>query len=165
MCVVVKDFVSYIGISDDIPDGDELGFITQTVVSEKFTLPEAKPDIEQLISVAVDVEIIDINVVATPEGTSLEGQILQGAKVVIEGNLRQKIKYVADEPTQSVHAAHNEKRFSATIIGSELDALQDALVEGRIVVTPYILDVYALAVDKRTIFKNIVLLIEDRIVS
>lgn len=67
----------------------------------------------------------------------------------------QKIEYVADEPTQSVHAAHFDIPFSTFIV------LPATFVIGsRVQVDAYIEDVFAQQTSKRCIFKNITLLLD-----
>lgn len=126
----------------------------QFSVQETLEIPCAKPDVEQIVKVMAEVLIISTRVIKTPKATSAEGQILTGFKLIVEGEISQKIEYVADEPTQSVHAAHFHIPFSTFIVLPE-----DFTVGTYLTVTGYIEDIYALLVDKRTIFKNVTILI------
>ena len=102
MATVVRDLVEGIGIADTMPTNPL--FFTEITVPETLCIPHQKPDMEQLNSVMVDAKVISVRVVPTPvDVTSPEGQHLSGCKLVIELKLREKVKYVADEPTQSVH--------------------------------------------------------------
>jgi hypothetical protein len=147
-------------------------YFTQLAIPETVCLPAAKPDIEELLSVAVDTNIISTRLVKTAIGTSVEGQVLSGYKLIIEVRLRQKVKYIANEPTQSVHAAHFEKVLSSifivvpatVVIGTQTFAIEELFKQNRLVVTPYIEDVYAVARDERCIFKNITMLVNVKIV-
>jgi hypothetical protein len=118
---------------------------------------------EHIVSVAVDTQIVSLKIAETPVGTSSEGEILTGRKLIVELLLRQKIKYVADEPTQTVHAVHNDFLVSEfvvippTVAGTTVEEL---LAQNRITVVPYIEDIYASMVDKRTICKNITILLD-----
>lgn len=167
MATVVRGLVEGIGIADALPTNP--CYFTEITIPETVEIPCEKPDVEQLISVMVDAKVISIKVAKTPvDVTSPEGQHLSGCKLIIELKLRQKIKYVADEPTQSVHAAHFENFLQSvfvvvpckgTIGGTEY-TVEEALRLGKVVVTPYIEDIYAKMIDKRKIFKNIAILVD-----
>ena len=147
-------------------------YFTQIAIPETVCIPKAKPDIEELISVAVDTHIISVRLVKTAVGKSVEGQVLTGYKLVVEIKLRQKVKYIADEPTQSVHAAHFEKVLSSIFIvvpasvtiDGETHSIETLFKQNRLVVTPYVEDIYAVARDKRCIFKNITMLLNVKVI-
>ena len=127
----------------------------QFSLDEILTIPSQKPDCEDILNTLVDVEITEKRVIKTMKGTSREGQILSGFKLIIEGVSHQKIEYIADEPTQTVHAAEFDVPFSSFII------LPEDFVEGTpITVTPYVEDVYVKQLDKRHFFKNVTLRLE-----
>lgn len=167
MATVVRGLVEGIGIADVLPTNPL--YFTEVTIPETVEIPCEKPDMEQLISVMVDTQIISTKVAHTPvDVTSPEGQHLSGCKLIVELKLRQKVKYVADEPTQSVHAAHFENVMQSVyvvvpcnvVIGGVTYTIEEALRLGKVVITPYIEDIYAKMVDKKTIFKNIALLID-----
>lgn len=150
MASVIKGLIEYSGIADVFPNNPKA--FKQLTVQENLTIPSVKPDVEQLLRVIANVEITDTRVIKTPVSTSQEGQILTGYKLLIEGELVQKIEYVADEETQSVHAAHFKVPFSTFIV------LPFDYKEGsQITVVPYIEDIYVQQLDKRNLFKNVVL--------
>lgn len=152
MASVVKNLIEYIGISDHFPESSNV--FKQLNVEETLCLPQSKPDIEQIVKVISDLFIKSTKVIKTPKGTSLEGQKLSGFKIVIEGELKQKVQYVADEPTQTVHAAHFNVPFSTYIV------LPENYVFGTPVkVNGYIEDIYAKQMGKRCIFKNVTILL------
>jgi hypothetical protein len=150
MASVIKGLIECSGITNVFPENPKA--FKQLTVQENITIPSVKPDVEQLLRVIANVEIIATRVIKTPVSTSQEGQVLTGYKLLIEGELNQKIEYVADEPTQSVHAAHFNVPFSTFII------LPADFREGSLVtVVPYIEDIYIQQLDKRNLFKNVVL--------
>lgn len=152
MANLVSNLIEYAGIADNLPEAPEA--FKQFNVQETVCLPAAKPDIEQIVKVMAEVVITSTRVIKTPVATSLEGQILTGYKLVVEGEVMQKIEYVADEPTQSVHAAHFNVPFSTFIV-----LPSDYVMGTPLVVTGYIEDIYAKQIDKRCIFKNITVLV------
>lgn len=155
MASIVKNLIEISGLADNLPENPTA--FKQFTVQEMLVLPLAKPDIEQIVKVLAEVVITSIRVIKTPVAISLEGQILTGFKLVVEGEVRQKIEYVADEPTQSVHAAHFDIPFSTFIV------LPDTFIIGTpITVTGYIEDIFVEMIDKRTIFKNVTILLDAR---
>lgn len=152
MSQIVRKLIQYDGISSDIPKSTDV--FKQLFVEDTFCLPDAKPDIEQIVKVIADIEIKHTKVIKTPKGVSMEGQVLTGWKLVIEGCVKLKIQYVADEPEQPVHGAHVNIPFSTYVV----------LPENFIVGTPvpvfgYIEDIFSMQVSPRCIFNNITLLI------
>ncbi|WP_461204783.1 DUF7507 domain-containing protein [Clostridium sp. DL1XJH146] len=129
----------------------------QFSVDENLTIPSQKPDMEDILEVIVDVEITYTNVIKTSVVKSYEGQILTGWKLIVEGKLKQKIVYIADEPTQSVHAAEFDVPFSTFIVLPEnYMKCMKLKVEGKIE------DVFIRKIDERRIFKNVTLFLEAR---
>lgn len=152
MASIVKNLIEISGLADSLPQSPKA--FKQFTVQETLVLPEAKPDIEQIVKVIAQVVITSTKVIKTPVGKSLEGQILSGYKLIVEGEVKQKIEYVADECKQSVHAAHFDVPFSTFIV------LPSTYQIGTPVpVTAYIEDLFVELIDKRTIFKNIILLL------
>lgn len=131
----------------------------QLSIDENVTIPPQKPNAEDILNTLVDVVILETRVIKTLIGTSEEGQILTGYKLIIEGMLHQKVEYIADEPTQTVHAAEFKVPFSSFIILPE-DFIEDSTIN----VNAYIEDIYVKLLDKRNIFKNITLRLEAEII-
>ena len=106
-----------------------------------------------------------------------EGMLLTGRKLIVEGTITQKVVYTALLPTQPVHSAHYCMPFSAYIIAyAKFESLtynlendcfsytpgQPIIVDlnEEFNVTPYIEDIFAYALDERTIFKNVTLFLK-----
>jgi hypothetical protein len=95
--------------------------MAQKVVEFHMTVPDPKPDIEQIIDVYVkDVDIDSVDVIRN--------------KVIVRGDLEVKVMYVADLPNQPVHAFERKHvRFTqdVAIDGTEpnMDATADVVVE------------------------------------
>lgn len=104
---MLRNFIEIIGINspDDFPILTALDRYKQFTVEELLTIPAAKPDVEQITSVMVEASITDFRTIATPKGL----------KVIVNGELNQKIIYTANEPDQSVHSAHFIKPFCTFI--------------------------------------------------
>lgn len=143
---------------ENMLDEDE-NIWTQLFIPEVLCIPDQKPDIEQLISINVCVDIISQKVIRTPvvtDGTTeyarpnQEGIMTTGRKLVIEGVLRQKVMYTAANPEQSVHAAHFDVPFSAFMI---LDV--GTLLSTKYEIETCIEDVFICGCTERQIFKNV----------
>lgn len=122
----------------------------QLSVDETVKIPCQKPDAQQILGTLVDIVIFNTKVIETIKATSLEGQTLTGFKLIIEGKLNQKVEYVAEEPEQSVHAAHFIVPFSTFIVLPE-DFDPNTTIE----IEAFIEDIFTKLIDKRTIFKNV----------
>ncbi|WAM31398.1 DUF3794 domain-containing protein [Caldicellulosiruptor naganoensis] len=94
---MLKNFISIEGVANvsEFPTFTTLDRYNQFEVEEQVTIPAEKPEMEQIISVMVEASIKNYYAIATPTGL----------KVIIEGELKQKITYVANKPTQSIHSA------------------------------------------------------------
>lgn len=141
--------------SNEVITDVDLRILKQFSVDENLTIPEQKPDAEDLLDVTVEVEITSTTIIKTPVVTSYEGQRLTGWKVIVEGKLKQIVTYIADVPQQSVHSAHFDVPFSTfLVLPEDFQQCQKLRVVG------YIEDVYSQLLDPRTIFKNVTLRIE-----
>lgn len=157
------DFVDIIGLCDP----DEINFDlvkypfwTQISIPENLIIPDQKPDIEQIDSLKISVEILKRKVIVTPVSLSgnEEGKRLTGRKLIIEGQLCQTVTYTADVPEQSVHSAHFIVPFSAFIV---VDAIHN--VDPRDInfeVKSCVEDVFIKQFCKRQIFKNVTLFLQ-----
>lgn len=139
----------------------DLGQWTQISVPEILQLPCAKPDIETLDTILIDVKIKSAKVIRTPAGecgcpvVNSEGLRLTGRKLVIDGILQQKIVYTAALCDQPVHFVHFSVPFSAYII-----LACDTCLDQKFFIETCVEDVFALDFNCREIFKNVTLFIQ-----
>lgn len=70
----------------------------QVIVSEKFDVPEEKPDVEKVIKVDAKAEITDTRLIAN--------------KVIVDGEVKLKVLYTAMNPQQTVHDLHHTIKFN-----------------------------------------------------
>ncbi len=73
----------------------------QTVVRGTITVPDPKPDVEQVLSTEKKVKVRNVRIV--PD------------KVIVEGTLNMQIIYVAFKPKQSVHSMHGSIDFTTFV--------------------------------------------------
>lgn len=155
MTSILKGLIEYEGTAQQLPQfAEPLAAIKEFNVEELFDLPLTKPDLELILRVKSELVILSTKVIKTPIGKSLENQALTGWKLIVEGELRQVIQYVADERCQSIHGAHSSVPFSTFIVlPPDFEENDCVTVEG------YIEDIYAEQIGPRQIFKNITLLL------
>lgn len=148
----MKDLILSYGVANVFPCGSRA--FKQLQIQDILTIPSQKPDVEQVVSVSVNVEITKTYVINTASGRSWEGQIITGRKLVVEGKIHQKLEYVAELPAQPIHAAHFCMPFSTFIVlGKEIECYTEFEVHG------YIEDIFVKKIDNRRIFKNILFLL------
>jgi len=70
----------------------------QVIVSDVFDVPEEKPDPEKILSTKAEVEITDKRLIAD--------------KVIVDGEVKLQVLYVALKPEQTVHDLHHTIKFS-----------------------------------------------------
>lgn len=151
MSKIQRGLIEYNGISD-CPK-NVLNF-KQITVENVFSIPAVKPDMEQLVKVSANGTIVHHEIVDTPIGTSLEGQILTGYKLLISGDLNIKFEYVALEETQSVHTTHNCFPFCGYIVLPKNFNRQSIIFP-----TVTIEDIYSEKTDSRCIYSTITMML------
>ncbi|MCT4605599.1 MAG: DUF3794 domain-containing protein [Marinisporobacter sp.] len=158
-----KSFIDVIGLCDpSVFDLATYPYWTQISIPESLILPEQKPDIEQINSVNISVEILRKKVIVTPNSDGVEnqeGKLLTGRKLIVEGQLCQTINYTAAVPEQSVHSAHFVVPFSAFIVLADPISGTDPL-DLNFDVNACVEDVFILNVCPRQIFKNVTLFLQ-----
>ncbi len=153
--------VQIVGLSDPATFPENPTMFTEFTLADILVVPEAKPPVEQLLSVSVEATIDSVRLIRTPSGRSLGGQSLRGAKVVVEGTIKQTILYVADAPDQPVHGFEESLPFSTFIVVScKVDGIPVAELLPSLEVTPYVEDVYVSLLSPRRVFKNVVLFLD-----
>ena len=139
----------------------DLGQWTQISIPEILRVPVAKPDIEIINQVFVDVEIISAKVIKTPAGEcntpvlNREGLRLTGRKLVIEGILKQKVVYTAALSDQPVHFVHFQIPFSAFIV-----LACDTCLSQQFHIETCVEDVFAIPFNSREILKSVTLFLQ-----
>lgn len=145
----------------------------QMNIPETLIIPSQKPDVEQINSINISVDIIRKEVIKVPVSPidkkgnyiqNLEGKISTGRKLIIEGQLCQKVVYTADEPQQSVHSAHFYVPFSSYIIvPKEIEFDNKKIIKDSLdvdfQVDACIEDIAIKMIDKRSLLKQVTLLL------
>ena len=164
------DITGLCNASDVTETLNQYPYWMQMYIPETLCIPEQKPDAESINAVNVSVNILRNEVINTPSSSplaNLEGKIVTGRKLIVEGQFCQLVEYTANDLEQSVHSAHFYVPFSAYIVVPEtitftlandttvtLDSLNvdfqvNACVE----------DLSVQLLDERTILKRVTLLV------
>ena len=128
----------------------------QMNIAETLAIPVLKPDVEQINSGNISVDNGDYI-------PNLEGKVSTGRKLIIEGQLCQKIVYTANVLDQSIHSAHFYVPFSSYIVvPSEITFTNGTTVDSLNVefqANACVEDVAVKLLDERTILKQVTLLL------
>lgn len=151
-------------------DLDSYPYWTQISIPEDLLVPSEKPDIEDLTSININVEIIRKKVIVTPtaggEGAdplvpNYEGKIVTGRKLIIEGLLCQTVTYIAAVEEQSLHSIQYSVPFSAFIvIPKEIGEPPIDTKNINFDINTCIEDVFVKDFSPRELFKNVTLLLQ-----
>ena len=155
----------------------EYPYWKQMYLSESLEIPPQKPDVEQINSIVASVNILKKTVIVTPRsyndsGTTpiplpnLEGKLLTGRKLLIEGQICQQIEYTANITTQPVHSVEFFVPFSSYIVIPETVELtvgtQTVSFDSLDVdfdVNACLEDIRACLLDERRILKQVTMLL------
>lgn len=103
MSKVTNQLIEYNGIEKCMSSNNM--YFKQENIEDVICISCQKPDMEQIVKVWAKTYIDEYNLVKTPIGTSLEGQIMTGSKLMVSGEINLKYQYVSCEVDQSVHMA------------------------------------------------------------
>lgn len=98
---IFKNLVEYKGINNCI--SHDLQNFKQCNYDGTFYIPCQKPDILEITVVESSISILHDEVVKTIKGTSLEGQISTGFKLLISGDINYRIQYSTANSVQVIH--------------------------------------------------------------
>lgn len=150
MATVMRNLVQYEGVESCIHTE---GNFKQFNVDNTFCIPMVKPDIEQLVKVWAKVKIHSHKLIKTPVGESLEGQVLNGYKLILMGEISMKYEYVSLTKEQSVHTAHNTVPFCTYIVMPK-----DFNPVSSILPLLWIEDIYSEQLNNRCVYSNITIM-------
>ena len=158
------DITGFCNASDVTETLTKYPYWIQMYLPETLSIPPQKPDAETINAVNVTISIIRKEVIKTPisGGDNLEGKVLTGRKLIVEGDLCQKIVYTADEPQQSVHSAEFSVPFSAYIVVPKEYTFNSVVFDSLDInyeVNSCVEDLSVELLDPRTILKRVTFLL------
>lgn len=145
---VVRDGISYNGINDYIPT--DISSFTQRSIDEIIILDTIMPDLDDILKVSVSIVLDDGKIVKTAQGTSLEGQLLTGYKLLSEGMFIVRIDYCSESNNGCIYTFRKSIYFNnATTISKNKGE------SGKIIENVYVEDIYAEKLNERELIVNI----------
>ena len=146
----IKKFNKEIGILRNMP-------WTQFTVPETLNIPKEKPPIKSIQKVYINIEITSSKIIQTPKTSvsNSEGMLLTGKKLLIDGNICEKIIYNSCVPNKSLNSLEFKIPFSTYIvINHDADIYND-----KFTIKTCIEDVFATPLSEKTIFQSTTLLL------
>lgn len=156
MNLLVRDGISYSGISDYIPN--EITSFEQRNTDKVITINQKLPNIDDILKVSISKELENSNVAKTATGVSLEGQSLSGYKLLTEGKFVVRIDYCSESNNGCIYT------FKEVIYFNNATTIPKDKGQGsRVVEDVYIEDIYVEKISERDLIVNIsfIFAIED----
>ncbi|MGL4803491.1 SPOCS domain-containing protein [Paraclostridium dentum] len=147
MSKVYKDFIEYNGINID--HRSTFKNFNQVNIDYNFRISDEKREIESINKVWVDAHIDYSEVIKTPIGKSLNGQISTGYKLLVSGDIDIKIEYYSAGSIEVMNIVQGNFPFSNYItLPRDFDIMS--------IVLPYVYieDMFCEILNSRTIYNN-----------
>lgn len=153
-----RNLIKFSGIADKLPE-NALCF-KEFNLQEILSISEENPPIKQIISGMAQILINSKRIIKTEIGESQEGQILTGHKLIVEGDVKFKVQYTAEESTQRVYAVDFKIPFSNFIV-----LPSEFKVGTGINAIGYLEDIYMKKLENNNIFTNIIIFLEAKLLE
>lgn len=151
---IVKNSIEYSGIMNDISQLKHCHYLKHIILEENIVIPDNKPNVDKIIKVTSAVRKLNTRILSTPILVSLSGQNLSGKKLFIEGEVNQKIEYMANTAGCELHAEYSVTPFSLSII-----LPYEFKFSASVSAAGYICDAYVSLINNSKLYKSINLLI------
>ena len=165
---VSTDAIQIDGLCTDIKGVTEVisqyPYWFENIINETLKVPDEQPDIESINSLNITVNILQQKVVKTPIATTenIEGKMLSGRKLIVEGNICQKLSYTASEYVQGVYSVDYYVPFSVYIVVPKEYTFNSVVLDSLDInysVNACVEDVSLALIDSRTIKKEVTFLL------
>ncbi|MEG0857416.1 MAG: hypothetical protein RSG52_13155 [Terrisporobacter sp.] len=147
---IVRDLIEYNGIS--IYTYSVKNF-KQFNIEQIDNISNKRADMDQILKVWVDTKVIDTEVIKTPIGSSTEGQIATGKKLIVCGDIDIKIEYVSCDDGQNIYVENFTIPFGTYVV-----LPQKFNEHGIISATIMVEDISSTIINPRCIYNNITLI-------
>lgn len=154
---LVKNQIEYFGLARSLPQLSSKCSYKQLAVQQELTIPETKPDIEKIVRISEEISINSSRIAKALKDAAGISKILTANKLIVEGDIVQKIEYIAEIPLKPVSIAYLNIPFNLSIALHENYDL-----DTQVIARGYILDSSVELLSKRKILKRniIVILVE-----
>lgn len=152
MSKIYRDFIEYNGINIDL--NTSFKNFNQLNIDYNLRVSEEKPDIQHISKVWVDGHIDYHEIIKTPRGKSLTGQISTGHKLLVSGEINIKIEYFSNGSIDAMHTVNGNFPF-CNYITLPVD------FNGNSIILPYVYieDIFCEVLNNRTIYNNLSLIL------
>lgn len=148
----VNNSIKISGVTD-VMDVSLVNF-KEFCIDTNLVLPDLNADIDQIVSITLNVNIDNSYIRKCTQVTSIEGQIMTGKLLIVSGDLKQNVEYIDDHLTHSIHGIQFNIPFSTyVVLPTNIDENKNVVVKG------YIEDVYVKKTDFITFYENIIMLL------
>lgn len=145
-----NDLIEILGKASLLPQN--LKSFKQIQIHRVLEISEETPNIVEILSISVKDKINNKRLILTPKGTSYEGQILTGKKLIIHGELNIKLEYLSNVLPNSPRTTDFRVPCSSYIILREEEG-DDLEIE------TYIPNIYVKLLSKRKIVVDVLILL------
>ncbi|MGL5576438.1 MAG: DUF6923 family protein [Sarcina sp.] len=123
-------------------------------------IPNEKPDMDEIDGASANIDIFNTHIISTPIVSSIEGQILTGYKLLINGCINETIEYTSKSDSQVIYSTNYKILFSDYIIlPVEFNINSRVEVEGKIE------NIFYKKLNGREFFNNATILLVAKILS
>lgn len=136
---------------DAYPKDISIKHCKQCMKKVELCIPSVKPDIEEANDLHINICVEKVKMIET----------ILGPKLVIQGKIRAKLIYTADNKVQSVHSAHWEKTFCEYILLNDIRSCRGSLRFSNVFAG--IEDVCVICVGKRDLSLSIIFILCPRV--
>lgn len=151
----------------------EFNYWNQETIQELVSIPQTSPNIEEINSINIVAKILNVKVIKTPRSKevlnsgniilseNLEGKIVTGRKIIIEGVLCQMIDYTTSDLYDSLRSMTIYNPFSSYIVVPKEIDINGQIIDSLSInfdVNACIEDLDMIILDCRSILKTIAIL-------
>ncbi|MGL4877017.1 SPOCS domain-containing protein [Paraclostridium dentum] len=148
------NFIEYRGINAPDCGFDDVLTFKEFSISEMLSLPFDACNISSILRTSVNVKILNKKIFKTPAVVSVEGQVLTGLKLGIEGEINTIVTYISSSDEQSVNVLNYKSKFYiSTPIPNNIRTAQS------LGINVYIESINIQKLDDKMLSENLVLLL------
>ena len=139
-------------------------YFSEVTFIDSIKIPYDRPCINEILSAISSINIVSTKLIKTDIAKSYDGKNLSGYKLLVELNLKEKIKYLSLEQKKSIQILDLENKTKNIFITvpSIINniKIEDLIRRNLFAINSYIEDIYCTKVDNRNILKALSLIVE-----
>jgi hypothetical protein len=147
---IIKDLIEYYGIEDNLPDLLDNCKFSDIIINNDLSLPDGRMEIKKIVRVSAAISIVGSRIEKNKMAVSIEGQVLTGKRLLVEGLVYLKIEYIDNSGYDTIQVECFSIPFANYI----------AMPAGFVIGTPidvkaYIQDILVKCIEKRKVYSSI----------